>query len=59
MTTGSMVRPMVPCGSPVVWPENTPENTIEKRTIDGIKLIEVGQVRVVSSTAILLSASSK
>jgi len=49
ITTGSTVTPSVPLGSAPVASENTPEKIIEKRTMLGERLIEVGHVRVLVS----------
>ena len=53
MTTGSMVTPSVPFGSRPLASVKTPEKTIEKRTMLGVRLIDVGQVRVVVSGKLL------
>ena len=53
MTTGSMVTPSVPFGSRPVASVKTPEKTIEKRMMLGVRLIEVGHVRVVVSWKVL------
>ena len=47
----------MPLGSAVLGSWKTPENTIEKRMMLGVRLIEVGQVRVLNCGGLSKNAS--